>query len=101
MRWLCVEILKLWSTGVFPPDWSSGLVTSNYTGRGDRKDWYSYRGITLLSVPGEVFACLILNRIRDHLVLTQHLEPDSFTSKRSTIDCNLGLRVLMECRIES
>ena len=50
----------------------------------------------LLSVPGKVFALLLLNRIRDHLILTQHPEQAGFTPKRSTIDWILALRVLIE-----
>ena len=58
------------------------------------------RWITLLSILGKVFARLILNRIRDHLILTQRPEQAGFTPKRSTIDWILGLRVLIQHRIE-
>ena len=63
-------------------------------------DCNNYLGITLLSVPGKVFACLLLNRIRNHLFLTQRPKQAGFTPKRSTIDRILGLRVLIERRLE-
>ena len=99
-RWLRTVIVQVWSTGVVPTDRRRGLVTPIYKGRGDRKDCNNYRGITLLSVPGKVFARLLLNRIRDHLILTQRPEQAGFTPKRSTIDRILGLRVLIERRLE-
>ena len=57
----------------------------------------NYRRITLLFFPGKVFAPLLLNRIRDHLIQTQRPEQVGFTPKRSTI---LWLRVLIERRLE-
>ena len=90
-----------------PPEVRRGSVTPIYDllhyfyeGRGDRKDCNNYRGINLLSVPGKVFARLLLNRIRDHLILTQRPEQAGFTPKRSTVDRILGLRVLIERRLE-
>ena len=56
-------------------------------------DYKNYRGNTILSAPGKVFARLLLNRIRDHLILTQRLEQAGFTPRKSTIDWILGLRV--------
>ena len=99
-RWLHTIIVDVCFTGNVPPDWRRGLVTPIYKGRGDRKDCNNYRGITLLSVPGKVFARLLLGRIRNHLVSTQRPEQAGFMPKRSTIDRILGLRVLIERRLE-
>ena len=46
----------------------------------------------LLSVPGKVFARIILDRIRHHLLEHQRPEQSGFTPKRSTIDRILALR---------
>ena len=56
--------------------------------------------MTLLSVPGKVFAWIILDRVRHHLLEHQRPEQSGFTPKRSTIDRILALRVLTECRRE-
>ena len=54
----------------------------------------------LLSVPGKVFARIILDRVRHHLLEHQHPEQSGFTPKRSTIDRVLALGVLTERRRE-
>ena len=56
--------------------------------------------MTLLSVPGKVFARIIIDRVRHHLLEHQRPEQSGFTPKRSTIDHILALRVLTECRRE-
>ena len=54
--------------------------------------------MTLLSVPGKVFAWIIIDRVRHHLLEHQRPEQSGFTPKRSTIDCILALWVLTEHR---
>ena len=45
-----------WNTGIIPTDWKRGLVIPLWKGKGDRQDCNNNRGVTLLSVPGKVFA---------------------------------------------
>ena len=52
----------------------------------------------LLSVPGKVFAQIILDWVRHHLLEHQHPEQSGITPKMSTIDRILALRVLTKCR---
>ena len=56
--------------------------------------------MTLLSVPGKVFARIIHDRVRHHLIEHQHSEQSGFTPKRSMIDRIIALRVLTERRRE-
>ena len=56
--------------------------------------------MTLLSVPGKVFARIILDNVRHHLLEHQRPEQSGFTPKRSTIDRIPALRVLTERRRE-
>jgi len=51
-----------------------------------------------LSVLGKVFARIILDGVRHHLLEHQRPEQSSFTPKRSTIDRILAFRVLIERR---
>ena len=56
--------------------------------------------MTLLSVPGKVFARIILDRVCHHLLEHQRPEQSGFTPTRSTIDRILAVRVLTEHRRE-
>ena len=56
--------------------------------------------MTLLSVPSKVFARVLLNRVRSHLLAFQRPEQSGFTPKKSTTDRILALRVLIERRRE-
>ena len=68
----------------------------------DRQDCNNYSsGITLLSVPGKVLLThLLVTRIRTHLLKHQRPEQSRFTPGKSTTDCILLLRVLVERRRE-
>ena len=56
------------------------------------------KGVTLLSVPGEVFDRTILDRVHHDLLEYQRLEQSGFPQKRSTIDRIFALRVLTQRR---
>ena len=89
-----------WNTGIIPTDWKRGLVVPLWKGKGVRQDCINYRWVILLSVPGKVFARIILDRVRHHLLEHQHPEQSGFTPKRSKIDRILTLRVLTKRRRE-
>ena len=56
-------LCSAWNTGIIPTDWKRGLVVPLWKGKGDRQDCNNYRAVTLLSVPGKVFAQIILDRV--------------------------------------
>ena len=47
-------------------------------------------------MPGEVFAKILLQRIRPHMLKRQHSKPSGFTPKKSTIEHILAMRVISE-----
>ena len=93
-------LCSAWNTGIMPTYWKRDLAVPLWKGKGDRHDCNSYRGVTLLPVPSKVFAQIILDRFRHHLLEHQHPEQSGFTPKRSTNDRILALRVLTERRRE-
>ncbi|KAG6930003.1 hypothetical protein G0U57_004624, partial [Chelydra serpentina] len=74
-------------------------IVTLYKNKGDRSDCNNYRGISLLSVVGKVFARVILNRLQK---LADRVYPESqcgFRAGRSTTDMVFSLRQLQEkCR---
>ena len=69
--------------------------------KGDRTDCGSYRGISLLSIAGDIFARVLLNRLSTHI--TPFVVPETqcgFRGNRSTVDMIFCLRQLQEKCIE-
>ena len=94
------EILGLcWREGEVPQDMKDANIVTLYKKKGDRSDCNNYRGISLLSVIGKLFARVALKRLQ---VLAERVYPESqcgFRANRSTIDTVFSLRQLQEkCR---
>ena len=89
-----------WKLGKLPAEWKEGIVLSLYKEKGSRSECSSYRPITLLSVPGKVFAHVLLARL--DFLLQKHRRPHQFRSTccRSTLDAILALCLLAEIHRE-
>jgi len=84
---------SVWATGKVPCAWKEDIIIL-YKGKGPRNECASYRPITLLSVPGKVFAHVLLSRIDPLLRSKRRFEQSGFTSGCSTLDAILALRLL-------
>ena len=93
---LCELFHIVWETGRVPSEWREGLIVSLYKGKGTKNDCANYRPITLLSIPGKVFANVLLARIQPLLDKHKRPQQSGFTSGRSTADAILSLRLLAE-----
>ena len=87
-------ILMVWREGRVPAEWRDGIITALYKGKGSKTDCGNYRPITLLSVPGKVFAHVLLARIKPLLLTDRRPQQSGFTTGRSTADAVLALRLL-------
>ena len=67
IEWLTAICRTAWEQGIIPEDWRKGVILPFYKGKGSRHDCHNYRGITLLSVPGKVFAHVLIARVKNHL----------------------------------
>ena len=67
-----------------------------YKGKGPPDACANCRPISLLCVPGKIFAHLLLSRIDPLLRSKRRFERSSFTPGRSTLDALLALRLLSE-----
>ena len=99
-EWLTNVICKAWESGSAPDDWKRGIILPFYKGKGQRTDCQNYRGITLLSVPGKVYAHVLLNRIQAHLQQLRRIEQSGFTPHRSTTDRISTLNMILQTRHE-
>lgn len=52
--------------GTVPSDWQIGIIVPIYK-KGDSRNCQNYRGITLGSVPGKMYAGILETRIREQI----------------------------------
>ena len=92
-------LCQCWEEGAVPQDMRDANIVTLYKNKGDRSDCNNYRGISLLSIVGKVFARVILNRLQK---LADRVYPESqcgFRAGRSTSDMVFSIRQLQEkCR---
>ena len=89
-----------WEQGKLPRDLRDAVIVTLYKNKGEKSNCSNYRGITLLSIAGKIFARVLLNRLvpiiaEDHLPETQC----GFRANRGTTDMAFVLRKLQKkCR---
>ena len=50
-------------SGVVPQDWRSAVNVLLYKGKGERAECKNYRGISLISVVGKIYAGILVDRV--------------------------------------
>ena len=83
-----------------PDDFRDALIVSPYKKRGSKSDCRNYRGISILSVSGKIFARVILNRL---ITVSEQTLPEAqcgFRPGRSTVDMIFAVKQLQEKCIE-
>ena len=84
-------LCQCWEDGYVPQDMRDANIVSLYKNKGDRSDCNNYRGISLLSVLGKVFARVALQRLQQ---VAQRVYPESqcgFRVQRPTTDMIFSL----------
>ena len=69
----------VWREGKVPAEWRDGVITLS-KGKGSKTDCGNYHPITLLSVPGKVFAHVLLARIKPLLLTNRRPQQSGFTT---------------------
>lgn len=94
-QWLHRVIVAVWVSGKAPVDWKRALVVPLFKGKGSARDTANYRPISLLSIPGKVYALILLHRVSSQ-VDSQLLESQcAFRSNRGLTDAAYTLRSIM------
>ena len=85
-------ITYAWEVDAVPQAWKVASIVTIYN-KGDRTDSGNYRGISLLSIAGKIFARILLNRLSTHI--TPEVVPETqcgFRGNRGTVDMIFCLR---------
>lgn len=85
-------------TGIFPSQWSIGIISPIYKGKGSNEDPSNFRPISLLSCLGKVFTSILNSRLTSFLDENSILNENQagFREGYSTIDHILTLHLLLE-----
>ena len=92
-------IVDSWKSGQPPQDWKDAQLITLFK-KGDRRLCGNYRGISLLSIPGKVFARVLLNRLSSY---AENLLPEAqcgFRAGRGTVDMIFSLKQIQEKCVE-
>ena len=93
-------LIRCWEQGKVPRDLRNAVIVTFYKNKGKKSYCSNYRGITLFSIAGKIFARVLLNRLvpiiaEDRLPKTQC----GFRENWGTTDMVFALRQLQEkCR---
>lgn len=95
INWLTRICRVIWNTGTAPTDWQVDIVVPIFK-KGDQKECSNYRGITLLSLPGKVFARIIERRCR--VIVEPNIQETQcgFRTGRGTTDQIFTLQQILE-----
>ena len=100
LTWLHRVITAVWASGHAPVEWKRAQLVALYKGKGDRKVTDNFRGISLLSIPGKVYALVIMARISCHID-TQLLDCQSaFRKGRGLTDSLFTIRMIIAKCVE-
>ena len=83
-----------------PDDFRDALIVALYKNKGSKADCGNYRGISLLSIAGKIFARIILNRL---IAVSEANLPEAqcgFRPGRSTVDMIFTMRQVQEKCLE-
>ena len=93
-------IQSIWDQEKMPDDFRDALIVALYRNKGSKADCGNYRGISLLSIAGKIFARIILNRF---IAVSEANLPEAqcgFRPGRSTVDMIFTVRQVQEKCLE-
>ena len=95
IEWLSWNYNMVWRTAVAPQDWQIAIIVPIHK-KSSRRKCGNYRGISLLSIPGKLFARTLSVRVRQ-LTYNRLLEEQAgFRAGRGCIDHIFVIRQLVE-----
>jgi Reverse transcriptase (RNA-dependent DNA polymerase) len=93
-QWMHRIICAVWRSGKCPPEWKSALIIALYKGKGAKDTAGNYRGISLLSIAGKVYAIILMHRVYVKVDPQLHEAQNGFRKGRGTVDAIYTLRAL-------
>ena len=100
VKWLTTIFQKAWEERKVPEDWQKALVVPIWKKKGSKKDCSTYRGISLLSHVGKMYAKILEQRVRAKVEYQLSNAQFGFRKGKGCTDAIFALRQLSEKAIE-
>ena len=84
--WMHLICNSAWEQGVVPEEWMRAIMVPVYKGKGCKDECSSYRGISLLSIPGKVYGRIIIERVMNITESRISNEQGGFRKGRGCVD---------------
>jgi hypothetical protein len=98
--WLTRIFNVAWHERKVPLDWQRAVIIPLWKNKGNKRDCETYRGISLLSQAGKMFAKIIESRIRPIAELQLNNSQFGFRKGKGCTDAIFAMRQLSEKAIE-
>ena len=85
LSWLTCLFNVAWGLGTVPVAWQTGVVVPTFR-KGDQRVCSNYRGITLLSLPGNIYSRVLERRLRPIVEPQLQVEQCGFRPVHGTVD---------------
>ena len=99
VEWLTEVFNMVWRIGVAPEDWKNAVIVPVYK-KGSRLDCSNYRGISLMSIVGKVFARVLNERVKEVTGDKVMDEQGGFRSGRGCCDQIFAVKQMVKKTIE-
>ncbi len=97
IMWICN---LAWEQSKVPEEWRKAIVVLIYKGKGKREVCNSYRGISLLSVPGKIYGRILNERMMKVTDKSVGDEQGGFRKDRGCVDQIFAVKILVEKYLE-
>ncbi len=95
VEWMLLICKRAWKNGEVPDGWKKAIIVPLYKGKGSRIECGSYRAISLLSVPGQVYGRILTERLKEKMKKKKEEDKGNLTTsgpRRKGNDCRLSPR---------
>ncbi len=99
-KWMVKIYQVAWDGGVVPADWTKAITVPVNKGKGRRGECGSYRGISLLCVPGKVYGKVITERVQRLTEEKIREEQGGSRKGRGCVDHIMSFRMAVEKMLE-
>ena len=94
--WMHLICNLAWKQGTVPKDWVKAIMVPIYKGKGSKDECGSYRGISLLSIPGKVYGKVIIERVMEITESRISEEQGGFRKGRGCVDQIFSVKMTVE-----